>query len=113
MTSLRSFIVSVRRRWFMLVAMNAVGRALTLAALVAGAALLVEYILAPEGTPLVILATAAIAVSAALAALVAWRMPPRWGVAWKHSTLTTRSPSSAPSCCSPCWRTWRKTVRAD
>jgi hypothetical protein len=76
-SKLRSLIAAVRRRWFAQVALCNAGRALALAALPVFAALAVDYAVAPEGGPLVLLAAATLVASLAAAAIPLWRMQRR------------------------------------
>lgn len=74
---LHSFIAAVRRRWFVQVALRAIGQAALLAAIPIGAAPLIDALQPLDGPALVVLAIATTLLSIAAAAMVARRMPPR------------------------------------
>ena len=77
MAQLYTLIAAVRRRWFAAVASRTVGLAAFAAAVPAGAAVLVDRLLAPRGTALVVLGLAAVALAVAAAAMVVARMARR------------------------------------
>jgi hypothetical protein len=74
---LRSFLAAVRRRWFAQEALTVAAHASALAAGAGLGALLLFWILAPEGPALVLLAAIAIAVAVGSAATIIWRMQRR------------------------------------
>lgn len=67
----------VRRRWFALVGMRTVGQACALAAIPILAAVILEFLISPQGLPLIAIAAATLIASTTLAALAVRRMQPR------------------------------------
>ena len=77
MAQLQTLIAQVRRRWFAAVALRTVGIAAFAATIPAAAAVLVDVLLAPQGTALVVLGAAALVLALAAAATVIARIERR------------------------------------
>src|SRR5688500_8800902 len=74
---LRSLLARIRRRWFAQVALCNIGRAAAAAAVPVAAALTVDYVFAPEGGALVLLAAVTTVFSLGLACVMLARMQRR------------------------------------
>jgi hypothetical protein len=77
MSQLNALISSVRRRWFACVWWRALGLACAAAAFPVFAAIVLDRLLTPAGTPLVILGAAAFVLAVAAVAMVAVRIERR------------------------------------
>jgi len=74
MSQLHRLIAGVRRRWFAAVALRTIGIAALAAALPVMATVVVDLLLAPQDTPLILLGVCAVVLAVAAAANVAWRI---------------------------------------
>ena len=77
MTQLHRLIADVRRRWFAAVALRTIGVAALAAALPVMAAVVVDVLVAPQDTPLLLLGTSAVVLALAAAAIVVFRIERR------------------------------------
>ncbi|CAN5755978.1 hypothetical protein BH18ACI5_BH18ACI5_20490 [soil metagenome] len=77
MTQLHALLSHVRRRWFVSVALRTIGLAAAAAAVPVVAAILLDRLLAPTGTPLMLLVAAACVLALAAAAMVGFRIERR------------------------------------
>ena len=99
MAQLHELIANVRRRWFATVALRTIGAATFAASLPAGAAVIVDALLAPQGLALILLAAVAALLSILSAAVVLARIEPRPDdrrVARVVEERATLVPGSAP-----------------
>ncbi len=76
-TELRLVIAAIRQRWFRLVALRTVGRALAVASVPVFVAVCLEYLFAPKAGALVWLVVAAVVASLACVGVIVWRMQRR------------------------------------